>query len=401
MAAEPLAPDPDPHTTAGKLAELRAPLRRGGARRLGARRREAARQGQEDRPRADRRAARRGLVRRVRRVRPAPLDQRSAWTSNRPFGDGVVTGYGTVDGRPVCVFSQDVTVFGGALGEVYGEKIVKVLDFAMRTGCPVDRHQRGRRRADPGGRRLARPVRRDLLPQRAGLRRHPADLADHGRGRRRARLLPRADRLHRDGRQDLADVHHRPGRRARPSPARTSRSRNSAAPARTTPPAATRTTSAPTRTTRSTTSRRCCPTCRSNNLDPLPVYDSGSRPTTSTTTTRSSTRSSRTRPTSPTTCTQIIEHLLDDGEFLEVHALFAQNIIVRLRPDRGPSGRRGGQPADALRRLPGHRRLGEGGAVRAHLRRVQRAGADPGRRARASCPASTRRRRASSGAARS
>src|SRR5207237_3686609 len=56
---------------------------------------------------------------------------------NRPFGDGVVTGYGTVDGRPVCVFSQDVTVFGGALGEVYGEKIVKVLDFAMKTGCPV------------------------------------------------------------------------------------------------------------------------------------------------------------------------------------------------------------------------------------------------------------------------
>src|SRR6195952_4036603 len=56
---------------------------------------------------------------------------------NRPLGDGVVTGYGTVDGRPICVFSQDVTVFGGALGEVYGEKIVKVLDFAMKTGCPV------------------------------------------------------------------------------------------------------------------------------------------------------------------------------------------------------------------------------------------------------------------------
>jgi propionyl-CoA carboxylase beta chain len=57
--------------------------------------------------------------------------------ANRPPGDGVITGYGTVDGRPVCVFSQDVTVFGGALGEVYGEKIVKVLDFAMRNGCPV------------------------------------------------------------------------------------------------------------------------------------------------------------------------------------------------------------------------------------------------------------------------
>ena len=56
---------------------------------------------------------------------------------NRPYGDGVVTGYGTVDGRPVCVFSQDVTVFGGALGEVYGEKIVKVMDLAMKTGCPI------------------------------------------------------------------------------------------------------------------------------------------------------------------------------------------------------------------------------------------------------------------------
>jgi propionyl-CoA carboxylase beta chain len=55
----------------------------------------------------------------------------------RPFGDGVVTGYGTVDGRPVCVFSQDVTVFGGSLGEVYGEKIVKVLDLAVRNGCPI------------------------------------------------------------------------------------------------------------------------------------------------------------------------------------------------------------------------------------------------------------------------
>ena len=57
--------------------------------------------------------------------------------TNRPYGDGVVTGQGTVDGRPVCVFSQDATVFGGALGEVYGEKIVKVMDVAMKIGCPV------------------------------------------------------------------------------------------------------------------------------------------------------------------------------------------------------------------------------------------------------------------------
>ncbi|MEU0933377.1 MULTISPECIES: acyl-CoA carboxylase subunit beta [unclassified Embleya] len=57
--------------------------------------------------------------------------------SNRPYGDGVVTGSGTVDGRQVCVFSQDVTVFGGSLGEVYGEKIVKIQDLAIKTGVPL------------------------------------------------------------------------------------------------------------------------------------------------------------------------------------------------------------------------------------------------------------------------
>ncbi|MGP3953508.1 acyl-CoA carboxylase subunit beta [Streptomyces sp. 7N604] len=56
---------------------------------------------------------------------------------HRPLGDGVVTGYGTVDGRQVFVFAQDFTVFGGSLGEMYGHKVVKVLDLAIRTGCPV------------------------------------------------------------------------------------------------------------------------------------------------------------------------------------------------------------------------------------------------------------------------
>ncbi|MFI5729509.1 acyl-CoA carboxylase subunit beta [Kribbella sp. NPDC051587] len=57
--------------------------------------------------------------------------------ANRPYGDGVVTGYGTIDGRQVCVFAQDFTVFGGSLGEVFGEKIVKVMDLAMKIGCPL------------------------------------------------------------------------------------------------------------------------------------------------------------------------------------------------------------------------------------------------------------------------
>jgi propionyl-CoA carboxylase beta chain len=57
--------------------------------------------------------------------------------ARRPYGDGVITGYGTIDGRQTCVFSQDFTIFGGSLGEVYGEKITKVMDLAIRTGCPI------------------------------------------------------------------------------------------------------------------------------------------------------------------------------------------------------------------------------------------------------------------------
>ena len=51
--------------------------------------------------------------------------------------DGVITGYGTVDGRTVCVFSQDFTVLGGSLGEAHAGKICKVMDLALRTGVPV------------------------------------------------------------------------------------------------------------------------------------------------------------------------------------------------------------------------------------------------------------------------
>jgi len=56
---------------------------------------------------------------------------------NRPWGDAVVTGYGTIFGRKVFVFSQDFTVFGGSLSEVFAEKVCKVMDLAVKYGCPV------------------------------------------------------------------------------------------------------------------------------------------------------------------------------------------------------------------------------------------------------------------------
>jgi propionyl-CoA carboxylase beta chain len=126
----------DPHTTAGKLAGLER------------RRQEAVHAGSQ---RAVERQHARGKMTARERIDGlldpgsfTELDELArhratdfGMAANRPYGDGVVTGYGTVDGRPVCVFSQDFTVFGGSLGEVYGEKIVKVMDHALKTGCPV------------------------------------------------------------------------------------------------------------------------------------------------------------------------------------------------------------------------------------------------------------------------
>ena len=58
-------------------------------------------------------------------------------TANRPAGDGVVTGWGTINGRMVYVFSQDFTVFGGSLSETHAQKICKIMDMAMQNGAPV------------------------------------------------------------------------------------------------------------------------------------------------------------------------------------------------------------------------------------------------------------------------
>src|SRR5919107_4004212 len=57
--------------------------------------------------------------------------------SQRFMSDSVVTGWGTIEGRLVYVFSQDFTVFGGSLGEVHAEKICKIMDMAMKNGAPV------------------------------------------------------------------------------------------------------------------------------------------------------------------------------------------------------------------------------------------------------------------------
>ena len=130
----------------------------------------------------------------------------------RPYTDGVVTGWGTIDGRKVFVFSQDFTVFGGSLGEVLAEKICKIMDLAVATGAPViGINDSGGARIQEGAASLAgygyifdRNVRSSgVIPQIS---------RDHGAVRRRRRLLPRHHGLRVHGQGDLVHVHHRPRR---------------------------------------------------------------------------------------------------------------------------------------------------------------------------------------------
>ena len=395
--------EPDIHTTAGKLADLAPAQRRGRARRLASARssKQHAKGKKTARERIDLLLDEGSFV---------ELDELARHRStnfgleqNRPYGDGVVTGHGTVDGRPVCVFSQDVTVFGGALGEVYGEKIVKVMDLAHEDRLPRRRHQRGRRRAHPGGRRLARPLRRDLQPQRARVRRGPADLADHGPERRAAHvyspaltdfvvMVDETSHMFITGPDVIKTVTGEDVGFEELGGARTHNTKSGNA--------------------HYLAADEDDAISYVKELLSLPAVEqpgrpagvrgrrrTGSVPEASPTTDRELDTLIPDSPNQPYDMHEVITRVVDDGEFLEVHALFAPNMLVGFgRVEGRPVGHRR-QPADPVRRLPRHRRLREGRAVRAHLRRVQHPGADLRRRARASCPAPTRSGTASSGAA--
>ena len=126
---------PDPHTTAGKLADLYRRIDEAVHTDDTAVERQHAKGRRTARERIDALLDPGSFVELDELVRHRSTN--FGMQERRPYGDGVVTGTGTVDGRPVALFSQDATVFGGSLGEVYGEKIVKVMDLALKTGVPM------------------------------------------------------------------------------------------------------------------------------------------------------------------------------------------------------------------------------------------------------------------------
>ena len=132
--------------------------------------------------------------------------------NNRPEGDAVVVGHGTVDGRTVFAYAQDFTLYGGSVSEAAAEKIAKVQDLAMKVGAPIVAIN------DGGGARIQEGVTslrgygRDLSAQHAQLRPGAPDRRLRRPGRGRRRLLAGDYGLHLHGAGHGADVHHRAGR---------------------------------------------------------------------------------------------------------------------------------------------------------------------------------------------
>ena len=261
---------------------------------------------------------------------------------NKPAGDGVVTGYGTVDGRPICVFSQDVTVFGGSLGEVYGAKIVKVMDLALKTGCPVvglnegsgARIQEGIMGLAGYGEIFYRNVMSSGVIPQISLILGPC-AGGHVYSPALTDFILMVDQTSKCSSPALTS--------SRRSPVKTSPRKTSAVRGRTTPRAASPTSWPPTRPMPSSWPRLCCPTCRATtwtrrratsaaDLDSLEpdleldtfIPDSSNQPYDMHT---------------------VLGHILDDGEFLEVMALYATNLITGFgRVDGRPVGVVANQP---------------------------------------------------------
>jgi propionyl-CoA carboxylase beta chain len=344
MAAEAHPNELDPHTTAGKLADL--------DRRYDEAVHSGSKRAVEKQHAKGKKTARERIDALLDPGSFIELDEFARHRSttfgmekNRPFGDGVVTGYGTVDGRPICVFSQDVTVFGGALGQVYGEKIVKVLDFAMKNGCPVvGINEGGGARIQEGvvslglyGDIFHRTVRASgVIPQislimgaAAGGHVYSPALTDF------VVMVDKTSQMFITGPDVVKTVTGEEVTLEELGGART----------------------------HNTVSgnahylgadeddainyvKSLLSYLPSNNLDPLPVYDTAA--------------STEVEPedafldtfipdsaNTPYDMHEVVEHLLDDGDFLEVQQLFAQNIIVGF-------GRIEGQPVGVVANQPMH-----------------------------------------------
>ena len=314
---------------------------------------------------------------------------------DRPYTDGVITGWGTVDGRKVFVFSQDFTVFGGALGEVFADKIHKLMDLALKVGAPVigindgagARIQEGVVSLDSYGGIFYRNVQSSgVIPQIsvimgpcAGGAVYSPAMTDF------VFMVEDTSYMFITGPDVVKTVTGEDVTQQELGGAIAHASKSGVCHFTSADDAA------------------CLDDVRyllgflpSNNLEEPPVVATDDDPRAAVP------RAARPHP-------RLVEPALrhDQGHrgrrrrrrVLRVRPPLGPQHRVRLRPARRPRRRHRRQPADAPGRRARHRVVREGGAVRPHVRRLQRPAASPSSTSPASCPASTRSTAASSATA--
>ena len=347
--------------------------------------RQAARGGQAHRPRAHRAAARRRLLRGDRRARHPPLPRLRHGRQVTIPGDGVVCGYGTVDGRLVYVFAQDFTVFGGSLSETNAAKICKVMDLAVKNGAPVIGLN------DSGGARIQEGVASlggyadiflrntlasGVVPQISAIMGPCAGGAVYSPAITDfIFMVEETSYMFVTGPDVIKTVTHEEVTKEELGGAIDAQRRRAAS-----------------ATSRCPTTPPAWPLIREL-LSYLPQQQprrAAARAPATTTPNREDAALDTLVPEDPNKpydIKQLIADVVDDGKFFEVHAHYAPQHRGRLRAHRQPQRGHRGQPAGLSGRRAGHRRLAQGGALRALLRRLQHPARHLRGRARASCPA--------------
>ena len=295
----------------------------------------------------------------------------------------MVTGYGTIDGREICIFSQDASVFGGSLGEVYGEKIVKVQELAIKTGRPLIGIN------DGAGARIQEGVvslglysqifhnnilASGVIPQislimgaAAGGHVYSPALTDF------VVMVDKTSQMFITGPDVIKTVTGEDVTMEELGGAHTHMAKSGTAHY-----VATGEQDA------FDYVRELLSYLPSNNYADPPRYPAavpeGAIEDNLTDEDLELDTLIPDSPNQPYDMHEVITRILDDDEFLEVQAGYAHEHHRRLRPDRGPPGGHRRQPAHPVRRLPGHQRLGEGRPVHPHLRLLQRPDRHAGRR---------------------
>ena len=283
------------------------------------------------------------------------------------LGDGVITGYGQINGRLVYVFAQDFTVFGGALSETYAQKICKIMDHAARNGAPVvGLNDSGGARIQEGVQSLAgyadiflrNTMYSGVVPQISAIMGPCAGGAVYSPAITDFILMVKDTAyMFVTGPDVIKTVTHEEVTKENLGGAMTHNERSGVA------------------HFAAENEKECLYLIREllsfvpqNNMEDAPTVTTKDSPDR---TDESLNTLVPDIPTKPYEMRGIIKRVVDDGKFFEIQEHYAKNLVIGFARDERPFDRHRGEPARCSRRLSRHQFFGQGSALRSILRRFQ------------------------------